>query len=183
MDKPKQKSIFDARTETLDADAIAAWDAPDGQRLWSLPHGVWDHDYVLRTGQGRHRMYFALDRAGARRWLDAHGFEKAQLRQPEWTTDRAGLQHWRGHVGLGGTAEDAARRCLDTLSGVLHGRRPSSPAWFWWNDTPAPIVDDDTVKALVERWLAWREETACRSCSAVALLSEWSFTRLREPDE
>lgn len=82
----------------------------------------------------------------------------------------------------GATVEDAAAMCLDELNTLAHGRLRSRPAWFWFNDTPAPIAPDDSVSSLVDRWHIWREALACRSCGALSALLEWRDA-LRLPGE
>lgn len=59
--------------------------------------------------------------------------------------DGSGLWHYRhrdfGHVTS--AAQDA----------IEH--KPSV-AWFWFNDTPAPMYSEDSVDVLVNRWEEWR---------------------------
>lgn len=38
----------------------------------------------------------------------------------------------------------------------IHEANPV-PSWFWFNDTPAPILPGDTVDTLGDRWWKWRE--------------------------
>lgn len=91
----------------------------------------------------------------------------------EWTTDPSGLQHWRANLPPGSTVEDAAARCLDTLQGHFYGRLPHRSAWFWWRDAPCPVVQDDTVSSLVDRWHEWRDHAQSKG-SLLAMLIVWS---------
>ncbi len=62
--------------------------------------------------------------------------------------DLSGLWHYT-YAGLGhisGACEDALRQA------------PPGPAWFWFNDTPAPILSGDTPGTLHERWFDWRAD-------------------------
>ena len=61
--------------------------------------------------------------------------------------DVSGLYHYKlqsfaGHITI--AAEDAIKH------------KPKSPAWFWFNDTPAPIKPEDIASVLIERWEIWR---------------------------
>lgn len=73
----------------------------------------------------------------------------------EWKTDDAGVRHWACAATVG-TVWDAAAKCLDTRPARIPDD-PDEPAWFWWQGTPAPIVNGDGVAVLVDRWHAWRD--------------------------
>ncbi len=62
--------------------------------------------------------------------------------------DAAGLWHYHFMQGTG-TVDLAARDALDNLRNY--------PAWFWFNDTPCPINEGDTVATLVRRYFHWRK--------------------------
>lgn len=66
--------------------------------------------------------------------------------------DQAGLWHFENYQA--GTVSEAAR---DAVANRPRNRDASpSPAWFWFDETPAPMFRDDTADALVLRWEAWR---------------------------
>jgi hypothetical protein len=94
----------------------------------------------------------------------------------EWKQDRAGVRHWVGRLGSGdsGTSVyDAAMKCLDTRPA-----RPAvgddEPAWFWFNETPAPIAEGDGARSLSRRWIAWREAYQAGGPAFLDLLRAWS---------
>lgn len=60
--------------------------------------------------------------------------------------DPSGLWHYR-HLGAAGHVNSAVADAIEHRIG---------PAWFWFNDTPAPIFLSDTVESLVKRWSEWR---------------------------
>ena len=62
--------------------------------------------------------------------------------------DPSGLwHHWSGDTtDIQVAAAEACRH--------LNGRA----AWFWWQNTFAPILPDDTPEALLRRWEDWRAE-------------------------
>lgn len=66
--------------------------------------------------------------------------------------DKSGLWHFRWKVG-GTTVMDAAKVAIDDY--------PEEPAWFWFNETPAPIYLDDSPEDLVHRWEKWGK--ACKA--------------------
>lgn len=107
---------------------------------------------------------------------------------PDWTTDPAGVQHWRPSDGERyATVEDAAARCLDELHGRIHGRVCIRPAVFWYRGTFAPVRldldgDDDTVTKLVDRWHAWRTEELA-SPGLLTLITEWSTRHVPEVEK
>lgn len=61
--------------------------------------------------------------------------------------DRAGLYHYVPHdsLTLGESAEEA-----------IEIRPKARPAWFWFNNSPAPIYPEDSVQNLLDRWSQWR---------------------------
>lgn len=62
--------------------------------------------------------------------------------------DKSGAYHY-AYAQAVGYVDDAARDALRF--------RPTAPAWFWFNGTPAPIYPLDTCEKLVRRWIEWRE--------------------------
>jgi hypothetical protein len=112
------------------------------------------------------------------------------MSKPEWTTDPSGLQHWRSDLPPSSTVYDAAARCLDTLNGRLFGRHMLRPAWFWWNDTPCPVVlvdgdvSNDTVSSLVDRWHEWRDHSKGALLAMLLVWSSpWSTRRVKQLPE
>lgn len=64
-----------------------------------------------------------------------------------WRKDPSGLWHYKND-GVGNNVSGAADNAI---------REPApGPAWFWFNDTPAPIYVGDTTEVLVQRWQHWR---------------------------
>lgn len=66
------------RGDRLDADAIAAYDYGT-ERLWILPPGRWDCDYVLRTGIGMRTKKTGITRHEAKAWLERAGLPVTYL--------------------------------------------------------------------------------------------------------
>jgi hypothetical protein len=62
-----------------------------------------------------------------------------------FTQDSAGLWHYKHEKT--GTVHEAAEDAI---------RHKPEVAWFWFNDTPAPIFPADNIEALVGRWMHWR---------------------------
>lgn len=60
--------------------------------------------------------------------------------------DASGLFHYE-YTGLVGDVAAAAKDALEYRQ---------SPAWFWFNGTPAPIHALDNAAILTERWEFWR---------------------------
>lgn len=91
-----------------------------------------------------------------------------------WQRDPAGVWHWRGShcVPVGGVIQDAAAMCLDGWPASF----TSPSAWFWWQDSFCPVVSQDTVSKLVDRWQEWREPCH-RSVPLLSMLTMWSHTR------
>ena len=63
--------------------------------------------------------------------------------------DPSGLHHY--HCEMDGC--DIWKALEDALDHKMKAR----PLWFWFNDTPAPILTDDTPESLNGRWREWRE--------------------------
>ena len=64
----------------------------------------------------------------------------------EFKQDESGLYHYRNisHNHVGNALKDA----IENRPGV---------AWFWFNETPAPMFPKDTPKTLLARWKTWRK--------------------------
>ena len=63
--------------------------------------------------------------------------------------DPSGLWHYnyrRHRMGYVWNAVDDALKC-----------RPEAAAWFWFNDTPCPMLPSDDRQTLLARWEEWRE--------------------------
>jgi hypothetical protein len=61
----------------------------------------------------------------------------------------------RDHSGLWHYLPSKFGLLRDALADALSPERPT-PAWFWWEATPAPIFDGDDAASLHARWEAWR---------------------------
>lgn len=88
-----------------------------------------------------------------------------------WRRDESGLWHWQRDE-LRVTIYDGAAECLDTRTAA------TSPCWFWWAESPCPVVDGDTVSRLVDRWSEWRTVTEISS-HLLHVLRAWSDPPLR----
>lgn len=75
----------------------------------------------------------------------------------EFRKDQSGLWHY-SYKSLG-TVHSAAQDAIN--------HHPAEPAWFWFNDTPAPMFTGDTLADLVNRWGVWRASIQSRSSSGV----------------
>lgn len=64
----------------------------------------------------------------------------------EFRKDKSGLYHYRNisHHHM----SDALKDAIKNRPGV---------AWFWFNDTPAPMFPKDTPETLLTRWETWRK--------------------------
>lgn len=63
--------------------------------------------------------------------------------------DRAGLWHYQ-YTEAGGGVERAA---FDALQNLRY-----YPLWFWFNDTPCPVHQNDDIASLVSRWMVWKKQ-------------------------
>jgi hypothetical protein len=60
--------------------------------------------------------------------------------------DESGLWHFRNESI--GSIETAAADALRNQPGAT---------WFWFNETPCPMVTNDIVETLTARWDEWRD--------------------------
>ena len=44
----------------------------------------------------------------------------------------------------------------EAIEDALDNKPDGEPVWFWWNDTPAPILPYDDKDSLYDRWHNWR---------------------------
>ena len=93
----------------------------------------------------------------------------------KWTQDISGLWHWTGAIEHAGDGRhrpaiyDAASVALDTRPDNFPDV-PPCVCWFWWKDSPCPMVRGDVVTTLVDRWHEWDNALTCRSCVALGVL-------------
>lgn len=105
---------------------------------------------------------------------DQAAYERGEDDARAWYKDPAGVWHWSNHVRFGGTVRDAAELAIAS--------RPEGPSWFWWNETPAPLADDDSASSLTSRWSEWRSAFHTGKAEFIAKLFEWSVDAVRHPD-
>lgn len=67
-------------------------------------------------------------------------------------SDPSGLRHFDAPGGI--TCGDMGTMLVAALR--IHEANPA-PSWFWFNDTPAPIIPGDTADTLADRWAKWRQ--------------------------
>lgn len=70
----------------------------------------------------------------------------------DFTLDALGELHYRHNSTLS-TVYSAAQEALRQK----RRKRPGSKLWFWYQETPAPILKRDTLQKLVRRWEIWNE--------------------------
>jgi hypothetical protein len=59
--------------------------------------------------------------------------------------DASGLSHFiPAHERIEPALEEAIKN------------KPQGATWFWFNGTPAPMVEGDTVSSLHHRWNVWK---------------------------
>ena len=70
-----------------------------------------------------------------------------RIKKGKFVRDATGVYHYTPSTpsDLGQAADEAIRT-----------KPKTRPAWFWFNDTPAPIYPNDKPADLLVRWEEWR---------------------------
>jgi len=94
--------------------------------------------------------------------VSSRSSKKIKTAGGEFRRDESGLYHYRNmsHNHVAYALKDAIKN------------RPGV-AWFWFNETPAPMFPKDTPKTLLARWETWRR--AYRDDRGLLVISTGGF--------